>query len=50
MQIREGLTGSGAVDNSAGVILQGVVERDDGIFLDAQGGYSKIGVAGSVGS
>jgi hypothetical protein len=42
LQIGKGLALGGAIDNFAGVILQGVVERDDGVFLDgSQGGYSK---------
>ena len=41
VKIGERLTGSGAVDDLAGVILQGVVERDDGVFLDGQGGDSR---------
>jgi hypothetical protein len=41
LQVGEGLAVSGAVDDFARVILQGVVERDDGVFLDAQGGYSR---------
>jgi hypothetical protein len=35
VKIGERLTGSGAVDYLASVIFQGVVERDDGVFLDA---------------
>ena len=41
LQIGKGLAAGGAVDDFAGVILQGVVERDDGVFLDGQSGYSK---------
>jgi len=42
LQVGEGLGVGRTVDDFPGIILEGVVERDDGVFLDGgQGGCSK---------
>ena len=40
VKIGKRLAPGGAVDDRTGIILQGVVEQDDRVFLDAQGGGS----------
>jgi hypothetical protein len=38
MKVGKRLAGRGAVDDFTGIIFEGVVERDDGVFLDAHSG------------